>query len=98
MSKYDIELTQQHQLSDEEVRQRAENFVAQMQSQFELDWEWDGNTIDFTVKGGVAKGLSGIVRLDPGEVFIGAKLPFMLRMMKKVAEQQLASTLSSVLA
>jgi putative polyhydroxyalkanoate system protein len=95
---YDIELVHKHQLSDSEVRQRAENFIATMQNEFALDWQWDGNTIHFAVKGGAAKGLTGEVRLDQGSVFVGAKLPFMLKFMKKLAEQQLATKLTQVLA
>lgn len=97
MSNFDIEITHPHQLSLEETRSRAEAFVESVKNQFNLTWNWEENTIYFEVKSGLAKGLTGIVRLNEGSVFVGAKLPFMLKAMKGMAEQQLRSELAQVI-
>lgn len=96
MAEYNVELTHKHQLSAADARVRAEEFVESIKNEYNLKWEWQDNTINFKVESGLAKGVSGVVRLDDGSVFVGGKLPFALQMMKSLVQQQLGATLTKV--
>jgi len=92
-----IDITRTHSLLKDEAKKRAEEFAKSMQSRFELQWEWVGDSIRFDAPGGSAKGTRGEISVSEKNVRVQIDLPFMLRIMKGTIESKVREKLEAIL-
>jgi putative polyhydroxyalkanoate system protein len=92
-----IDVQHEHSLSKDEAKKKAEDLAKNMQTMFNLDWAWTGDTIQFQAPKGVARGTRGAVSVGDHDVHVAIDLPFMLRPMRATIESELHRQLDSLL-
>lgn len=92
-----IDIRRSHTLAYDDARKRAEDLAKSMQSRFDLEWRWDGDSIVFDAPRGAAKGTKGSVQVSPNDVRVQIDLPFLLRMMKGTVESKVQEKLTQLL-
>jgi putative polyhydroxyalkanoate system protein len=73
----DIEIHRPHDKSPEEARKIVEQVERQLKTKFDLETQWEGNTMRFK-----RTGLSGEMQIGASEVAVIASLGLMLKPMK----------------
>ena len=92
-----IDIRRSHKLDKEEARRRAEALAKGMEEKLGIRWHWEGDQIRFDVPGGMAKGATGTVHVDPGDVRVEVDLPFLLRPVKGTVESKINQKLDALL-
>jgi putative polyhydroxyalkanoate system protein len=77
-----IELKRDHTLGLKKARQAAQRVADEMQREFGMDCEWDGNVLRFS-----RTGVTGELVVDRGHVELHAKLGFLLTAFKGRIEE-----------
>ncbi len=88
-----ISIRRQHQKSDVEVREIAEQLTVDLDSQYGLKSSWDGDSVNFE-----RTGLKGVLQLNPGEVAIDMKLGMMMSGFSNNIEKALNKALDKKLS
>ena len=65
----DITIVQQHVLSMDDARAAAQKVADQMQADYEMNWEWQGNVLAFK-----RSGFSGTLALAEGAALMRAEV------------------------
>ena len=89
-----ITVSQPHDKDPEEVRALAEQAAEALSSRYKLRYRWQGDE-ELSFKG---KGLSGSLRLEPGNVAVDLSTGLMLNPVAKVIERELSKALADHLA
>ena len=89
----DIRAHQTHNLSLEEARQTAQKLADQLQKEFQLDSQWQGNTLNFT-----RSGLKGKLDVTDKDVSIDISLGFMLKAFKGKIQTEIDKNLAKMFA
>ena len=92
-----IDVTRAHALSKDDAKKKAEEFAKSMQERLDLEWRWEGDSIQFDAPRGAAKGTKGEVSVTDSAVRVQIDLPFMLRVMKGTIEEKVNDKLNSLL-
>jgi putative polyhydroxyalkanoate system protein len=92
-----IDVTRAHALSKDDAKKKAEEFAKSMQERLDLEWRWEGDSIQFDAPRGAAKGTKGEVSVTDSAVRVQIDLPFMLRVMKGTIESKVEEKLSKLL-
>ena len=92
-----IAVTQPHSLTKDEAKARAEELAKNLASKLGLDWKWVDDAIEFEASSGMAKGVSGEVRVNDREIMVSVNLPGMLKLMKKTVEEKVKEKLIQLL-
>lgn len=66
------------------ARQAAEHVAAELAEEFDIDYEWKGNHLEFT-----RTGVTGTMLVDKKHVEIRAKLGFMLSLLRGSIEAEI---------
>ncbi len=89
-----ITVSQPHDKAAEEVRALAEQAAEELASRYQLRYQWQGDE-ELSFKG---KGLTGSLRLEPGNVAVDLSTGMMLSPMSKVIRRELAKALADHLS
>jgi putative polyhydroxyalkanoate system protein len=92
-----IDIKKSHSLPLDQAKQRAEELAKGMGEKLDLEWKWEGNTIQFHAPKGTAKGTKGEVAVSASDVRVTIDLPFMLRVMKGTIEDRVNEKLNQLL-
>ena len=87
----DITIVQQHALSMDDARAAAQKVADQMQADYEMAWEWQGDVLAFK-----RIGFSGTLALAEGEATLELSLGIMLRSFAKKIEEQVTKNMAKV--
>src|SRR5690349_4082516 len=92
-----IDIRRSHKLDREEAKRRAEALARSMEDKLGIRWRWEGEKIRFDAPSGAAKGTSGTVHVEEGDVRVEVDLPFLLRAIKGKVESKITEQLDSAL-
>jgi putative polyhydroxyalkanoate system protein len=88
-----IHVRQQHNKSEQEVRQIADQLARKLDSKYQLSSKWNGNTLEFK-----RSGLHGSLIIGASEVSISLKLGMMMSAFAGKIKNELAKSLKDTLA
>lgn len=80
----EINIQRHHGMTLKKARTAAEHVAAELSEEFSIDYEWDGNTLNFH-----RSGVSGQIQVEKKQVLINAKLSFLLRPLKSRIEREI---------
>lgn len=78
-----LSIAKKHQLSHKKAKEAAQKVAEDLKARFALDYEWDGDRIDFS-----RPGLTGELHVLKDEVRLDCTLGFMLSMIKPAIEKE----------
>lgn len=67
-----------------EARKAVNKLAKSIAKEFDLEYDWDGNTLAFS-----RSGVDGHIALEKGEVHVYAQLGFLMGMMKPMIEGEI---------
>lgn len=79
-----IDISHSHSLSMKKARAVAEDLAEQLAQQYDLDYEWDANTLNFH-----RSGVSGNINVTKDSIDIKAKLGWLLAAMRGMIETEI---------
>lgn len=91
-----IEIRKPHTLGRDAARAKAEEIANRLKEKLSLDWEWEGDSVLFEAKGGVAKGAKGTLVVTAHEIAVNVDLPLMLRPLKAMVESKIREKLDAI--
>jgi len=80
----EIIISRNHGLTLKKAKQAAERIAAEMAEEFDIDYEWNGDRIDFS-----RTGVCGSIAVHKKHVEIHAKLGLMLMMLRSKIEHEI---------
>lgn len=80
----EINIRRSHGMTIKRAKSAAEQVAAELSEEFSIDYEWEGNTLNFH-----RSGISGVMAVDKKHVAISAKLSFLLRPIKSKIEREI---------
>jgi putative polyhydroxyalkanoate system protein len=89
----DILIRRSHTLSVADARSAAEKIAKQLQKDFDLDYEWDGNVLRFQ-----RTGVDGELHVTSKEVRLEARLGMLLAFLRPRIEAEVHQILDKLLA
>lgn len=89
----DIDIRRSHVLSLPDARKQAESMAAELRTAFDLESQWDGNTLRFS-----RQGVNGALEVGKSEVRITAQLGFLLAFLKPQIERHINDNLDRIFA
>lgn len=89
----DIDIRRSHALSLADARKQAEAMASELRKQFELESQWDGDTLRFS-----RQGVDGALAVGKSEVRITAQLGFLLAFLKPQIERHINDNLDRIFA
>ena len=87
----DIIIVQAHAVSMDDARAAAQRVADQMQVDYEMTWQWQGDVLAFK-----RTGFSGTLALADGEATLTLSLGIMLRGFAKKIEEQVTKNMATV--
>ena len=78
----EITIQRSHGLTLKKAKTAAEQIASDLSDEFNIEYEWDGNTLNFH-----RSGISGTMAVDKKTIAINAKLSFLLRPIKAYFER-----------
>lgn len=85
-----IEVHRPHDRSLDEARSAIDRVAARLADRFDVDYDWDGDTLCFQ-----RPGVTGHIALTPGEVLVRARLGLLLMALKGPIEAEIHRFLDS---
>ena len=85
----DIDIRHNHSLPRARARQAVEEVAAKLAERFDIEYAWDGDTLNF-----MRSGVDGKIKLGPQQLHVTAALGFLLSMMKDPIEAEIKRVLS----
>ena len=73
----DIRITRAHKRSKDQVRQLAEGIAAQLADEYQVQYEWVGDAIQFK-----RSGVSGTIAINDQDIDVTAKLGMLVKPFK----------------
>ncbi len=86
-----IEIRRAHDLGLAKARKAAETVAEELDGEFQLDYEWDGDTLCFC-----RNGIEGELEVTAGEVVVLARLGLFLRPLRGRFEREIHRYLDEV--
>lgn len=80
----EISIRRTHGMTLKRAKTAAEQIAAELSEEFSIDYEWEGNTLNFH-----RSGISGTMAVDKKYIVIVAKLSFLLRPIKSKIEREI---------
>ena len=87
----DIHITRSHALPLKKARAAADRFADELAEKFDLDSQWDGDTLHFK-----RTGVHGTLELTKGAVAIDARLGLLLSAFKSTFETHIEDNLDRI--
>lgn len=88
-----ISIRQPHQLSPAEARAKVDHVAARMREKFDMESQWDGDTLRFS-----RSGVKGSIAVEAQAVAVHAELGMMLSPLKGMVEQEIRRKLAEEFA
>ena len=89
----DIRIRRLHHMPHDEARRAAESMAKRLKKDFQLDYAWKGDVLEFE-----RPGLNGELKVAPGHLEMEVRLGFLLRMMKPKIEKGINESLDQMFA
>ena len=83
-----IDIRHAHSLSATDARKAIEDIAKKLQERFDVDYGWDGDTLNFT-----RSGIDGHIALADQALHVSAKLGFLAAMFKEPIEAEIQRVL-----
>ena len=83
-----IDIRHAHDLSKAKARKAIEEVAKKLAERFEMDWDWDGDILNFS-----RSGVDGHIALEPKALHVYAKLGFLTAMFKDPIENEIKRVL-----
>jgi putative polyhydroxyalkanoate system protein len=83
-----IDIRHSHSLPHAKARKAVEEVAKKLSERFEIDYEWDGDTLNFN-----RAGVDGKIALMPKQLHVTAKLGFLVLAFKGPIEQEIRRVL-----
>ena len=80
----DIVVRRTHGMTIKKARAAAEDIAAKLDEEYELDYAWDGNTLEFR-----RTGVSGFLEVGKKEVEISVRLGFLMLAFRSRFEEEI---------
>ena len=80
----DIVVRRRHGMTMKKARSAAEDIAAKMDEEFDLDYAWDGNTLEFR-----RTGVNGFLEVSKKEVEISVRLGFLMLAFRSRIEEEI---------
>ena len=87
-----ISITRKHSLSLKKARSAAEKIAKDLNKRFELDYEWNGDRIEFE-----RSGVSGHLSVGKDRIALEASLGWLLTPLKPAFEREINAQLDKLL-
>ena len=83
-----IDIRHAHSLPKAQARKAIEEVAKKLSEKFEMDYGWDGDTLNFS-----RSGVDGHIALEPKGLHVHAKLGFLTAMFKDPIESEIKRVL-----
>jgi putative polyhydroxyalkanoate system protein len=83
-----IDIRHAHTLAAPQARKAIEEVAVKLQDRFQIDYSWDGDTLNFT-----RSGIDGHIALEDTALHVQAKLGFLAAMFKEPIEAEIKRVL-----
>ena len=83
-----IDIRHAHALPKAKARKAIEEVAKKLAERFEMDWDWDGDVLNFS-----RSGVDGHIALEPKALHVSAKLGFLTAMFKEPIENEIKRVL-----
>lgn len=80
----DIHIRRSHGLTLKKARAAAERIARELEGEYHLDWEWEGNTLHFE-----RTGVTGYLAVSRHEVEVVVRLGFLLMGLRRRIDQEI---------
>ena len=87
-----IDVHRPHNLDKEHAREAAEALAKDLSSQFDVNYQWEGDQLKFK-----RSGVKGHLTISPADLHIHLELGMMLRPFKSKIEQEIHSQLDHII-
>lgn len=84
-----IDIRHAHALPKAKARKAIEEVAKKLAERFQMDWDWDGDVLNFS-----RSGVDGHIALEPKALHVSAKLGFLTAMFKEPIENEIKRVLS----
>ena len=88
-----ISITRKHSLTHRQARTVAEKIAKDLNKRFDLDYEWDGDHIDFG-----RPGVTGRMHVGKDRIKLDVQLGLMLGLLKPTIEREIVTQLDTLLS
>ncbi len=88
----EIHLSKSHKLGLKKAKAKVDKLAEQLAEDFDLESEWDGNTLNFQ-----RTGISGQLEVTKDHIELSMKLGFLMAAFKPKIEEQLKANLDKFL-
>ena len=83
-----IDIRHAHSLTNGKARKAIEEVAGKLAERFQMDWEWDGDVLNFS-----RSGVDGHIALEPDALHVTARLGFLMAMFKEPIENEIKRVL-----
>ena len=83
-----IDIRHPHSLSKAKARKAIEDVARKLAEKFDMDYGWEGDTLNFS-----RSGVDGHIALGPDDLHVHAKLGFLTAMFKEPIETEIKRVL-----
>lgn len=83
-----IDIRHPHSLSKAKARKAIEDVARKLAEKFDMDYGWEGDTLNFS-----RSGVDGYIALGPDDLHVHAKLGFLTAMFKEPIEGEIKRVL-----
>lgn len=83
-----IDIRHAHSLPKTKARKAVEEVAKKLAERFQMDYDWDGDTLNFS-----RSGVAGQIDLGPKDLHVHAKLGFLTAMFKDPIESEIRRVL-----
>ena len=83
-----IDIRHPHSLSKAKARKAVEDVARKLAEKFDMDYGWEGDTLNFS-----RSGVDGHIALGPDDLHVHAKLGFLTAMFKDPIENEIRRVL-----
>ena len=84
-----IDIRHSHSLPPAKARKAVEDIAKKLASKFDMDYGWDGDTLNFN-----RSGVDGHIHLGDKQIRVTAQLGFLLSALKGTVEQEIRRVLA----
>lgn len=83
-----IDIRHQHSMPLAKARKAVEDVAKKLAERFDVEYDWDGDTLNF-----VRSGVDGKIALEPKQLHVTAQLGFLLSALKGPIESEIRRVL-----
>jgi putative polyhydroxyalkanoate system protein len=87
-----ISIARKHQLSHKRAKDVAEKIAKDLEQRFDLDYEWEGDHVNFA-----RPGVTGRMLVGRDKIKLEVQLGFLLAMLKPAIEKEITSQLDQLI-